>query len=139
MQKTKPAVKQGRKAAGLTETAGLPSTMVIRSFCFHQTIDIYHGTRMDQKHLHKDSDTHDPILGSPSAILPTHDARISIELEKGELKGSCTMKVMMDDLLICRFKHHNPDGIAVCVRKAAEAVELSEWAEKVLRDDAKGG
>ena len=49
------------------------------------------------------------------------------------------MKVMFDDLLICKFEHHNPDGLAACVRRAADAVELSEWAEKVLRDDAKGG
>jgi hypothetical protein len=49
------------------------------------------------------------------------------------------MKVMLDDLLICKFDHHNPDGLAACVRRAADAVELSEWAEKVLRDDAKGG
>ena len=94
---------------------------------------------MDKKHLHNDPESQTTILGSPSAILPKQDARISIEFEQGELKGSCTMKVMLDDLLICRFEHHNPDGIAVCVRKAAEAIELSEWAEKVLRDDAKGG
>ena len=94
---------------------------------------------MDKKNLKTDPNSQAPILGSPSAILPKEEARISIEIEQGELKGSCTMKVMLDELLICRFEHHNPDGIAVCVRKAADAIELSEWAEKVLRDDAKGG
>ncbi len=94
---------------------------------------------MEQKQLHSEQETNDDILGSPSAVLPKTDARISIEIEGGELKGACTMKVMLDDLLICKFEHHNPDGLAACVRRAADAVELSEWAEKVLRDDAKGG
>ena len=92
-----------------------------------------------KKNLKPDPNSQTPVLGSPSAILPKQEAKISIEIEQGELKGSCTMKVMLDELLICRFEHHNPDGIAVCVRKAADAIELSEWAEKVLRDDAKGG
>ena len=96
-------------------------------------------TAMDKKDLHTDPEPQATILGSPSALLPKQDARISIEIEQGELNGTCTMKVMLDDVLICRFEHHNPDGIAVCVRKAADAIELSEWAEKVLRDDAKGG
>ena len=94
---------------------------------------------MDKNHLQTDPESKTTILGSPSAILPKQDASISIEFERGDLKGTCTMKVMLDDLLICRFEHHNPDGIAVLVRKAADAIELSEWAEKVLRDDAKGG
>lgn len=94
---------------------------------------------MEQKHLHTEEDSQDNIMGSPSAVLPRTDTRISIEFEGGELKGACTMKVMLDDLLICKFEHHNPDGLAACVRRAADAVELSEWAERVLRDDAKGG
>ena len=94
---------------------------------------------MEQKHLPTEEDSQEKIMGSPSAVLPKTEARISIEFERGELKGACTMKVMLDDLLICKFEHHNPDGLAVCVRRAADAVELSEWAEKVLRDDAKGG
>ena len=94
---------------------------------------------MEQKHTGNEQDKKDDILGSPSAVLPKTDAIISIEMEGGELKGACTMKVMLDDVLICKFEHHNPDGLAACVRRAADAVELSEWAEKVLRDDAKGG
>lgn len=94
---------------------------------------------MDQKHLQNHDDSQDEILGSPSAVLPRRSTRISIEFEGGELKGICTMKVMLDELLICKFEHHNPDGLAACVRRAADAVELSEWAEKMLRDDAKGG
>jgi hypothetical protein len=94
---------------------------------------------MDQKHLQNNQDSQDDLLGSPSAVIPKTDVRISIEYEEGELRGACTMKVMFDDLLICKFEHHNPDGLAACVRRAADAVELSEWAEKVLRDDAKGG
>ncbi len=76
-----------------------------------------------------------------SSVLRKENTNDELEgLKKGgELKGACTMKVMLDDLLICKFEHHNPDGLAVCVRRAADAVELSEWAETVLRDDAKGG
>lgn len=94
---------------------------------------------MEQKQQHNRQDSQKDLLGSPSSVLPKTDTRISIEFEKGELGGVCTMKVMLDDLLICKFDHHNPDGLAACVRRAADAVELSEWAEKVLRDDAKGG
>ena len=94
---------------------------------------------MDQKHRQNHQDGHDDMLGSPSSVLPKIDTRISIEFEGGELGGTCTMKVMLDDLLICKFDHHNPDGLAACVRRAADAIELSEWAEKVLRDDSKGG
>lgn len=78
-------------------------------------------------------------MGSPSAVLTKHETTINIMVESGELSGSCTMNVMLDDLLICRFDHHNPDGLAVLMRKAADAVEISEWAEKALRDDSKGG
>jgi hypothetical protein len=94
---------------------------------------------MDQKQQDNRQESQDDLLGSPSSVLPKTNTRISIEFEKGELGGVCTMKVMLDDLLVCKFDHHNPDGLAACVRRAADAVELSEWAEKVLRDDAKGG
>lgn len=94
---------------------------------------------MVEKRAQNDNQNRDTVLGSPSAVLAKHETTINIEVESGELSGSCTMKVMLDDLLICRFDHHNPDGLAVCMRKAADAVELSQWAEKVLRDDAKGG
>jgi hypothetical protein len=31
------------------------------------------------------------------------------------------------------------DGLADCLQKAADAVELSEWADFVLLDEPKGG
>ena len=79
------------------------------------------------------------LWGALQRFSPRQIQESASSLRGGELKGTCTMKVMLDDLLICKFEHHNPDGLAACVRRAADAVELSEWAEKMLRDDAKGG
>ena len=64
---------------------------------------------------------------------------ISIEYDSGDIKGACIMRVVMGDEEICRFEYHSQDSLTVCMRKAADAVELSQWAEKVLRDDSKGG
>ncbi|MEJ2056790.1 MAG: hypothetical protein P8X39_02990 [Desulfofustis sp.] len=64
---------------------------------------------------------------------------ISIEFDSGDMDGACIMRVVMGDEEICRFEYHNQDSLTVCMRKAADAVELSQWAEKVLRDDSKGG
>lgn len=64
---------------------------------------------------------------------------ISIEFESGDIHGACILRVVMGEEEICRFDYHNQDSLAICMRKAADAVELSEWAEKVLRDDPKGG
>jgi hypothetical protein len=46
---------------------------------------------------------------------------------------------MFKDEIICKFEHYRPDGLSECFQKAADAIELSEWADRVLRDDAKGG
>ena len=64
---------------------------------------------------------------------------ITIEFESGDINGDCVLRMVMGDEEIGRFDHHNQDSLAVCMRRAADAVELSEWAEKVLRDDPKGG
>ncbi len=64
---------------------------------------------------------------------------ISIEYESGDINGACVMRVLMGEEEICRFEHHNQDSLTACMRRAADAVELSQWAEKVLRDDPKGG
>ncbi len=64
---------------------------------------------------------------------------ITIRYIDGDLQGTCTYQIKINDQAVCQFSHHNPDGFTECLHKAADAVELSEWAEHVLRDDAKGG
>ena len=40
---------------------------------------------------------------------------------------------------ICKFEHNRLKGLADCLQKAADAVELSEWADYVLLEEIKGG
>ena len=47
---------------------------------------------------------------------------------------------MLRNQLICRFEHDQKDGrLADFLQKAADAVELSEWADYVIMEDSKGG
>ena len=64
---------------------------------------------------------------------------ISIIFESGDPEGKSVYQLTLNDQTICKFGHHPPDGLADCLRKAADAVELSDWAKTVLRTDAKGG
>lgn len=64
---------------------------------------------------------------------------ITIRYESGDPRGDCTYEILFKDEMICKFEHHRPDGLYKCLQKAADAVELSEWADRVLMDDAKGG
>ncbi|TKB23884.1 hypothetical protein FCL47_20605 [Desulfopila sp. IMCC35006] len=54
-------------------------------------------------------------------------------------QGTCTYRVQVGKQHICKFEHNRQDGLADCLQKAADAVELSEWADLVLLDDTKGG
>lgn len=53
--------------------------------------------------------------------------------------GANTYTVMLGKQLICRFEHDKLHGLANCLQKAADAVELSDWAEYVIMEDSKGG
>jgi hypothetical protein len=64
---------------------------------------------------------------------------ISISYESGESNETCVYKIHLENSFICKFDHHNPDGLAECLHRAADAVELSDWAEAVMKTDAKGG
>jgi len=64
---------------------------------------------------------------------------ITIRYDSGDPHGDCTYQIKFKDEIICKFEHYGPDGLSECLQKAAAAVELSEWADRVLRDDAKGG
>lgn len=54
-------------------------------------------------------------------------------------QGICTYRIQIDKQHICKFEHNRSDGLAVCLQKATDAVELSEWADYVLIDEIKGG
>ena len=47
--------------------------------------------------------------------------------------------VALENQLVCRFKLEKREGLADCLQRAADAVELSEWADYVIMDDSKGG
>ena len=42
-------------------------------------------------------------------------------------------------MFVCKFDHYTPDGLAECLRKAADAVEFNDWAKDLLKTDVKGG
>jgi len=53
--------------------------------------------------------------------------------------GPSIYSVMLGSQLICKFEHEHRQGLAECLQSAADAVELSEWADYVLMEDSKGG
>ena len=64
---------------------------------------------------------------------------ITIEpTDEGNLQSD-VYTVKLGKQSICRFEHDKFDGLAICLQRAADAVELSEWAEYVLMADSKGG
>ena len=64
---------------------------------------------------------------------------INISYESGQADNTCVFKIHIEELFVCKFEHFSPDGLAECLHKAADAVELSEWADFILKNDAKGG
>lgn len=64
---------------------------------------------------------------------------IHISLERRTVADICVCKIQVRDVFVCKFDHFIPDGLAECLRKAADAVEFNEWAEDLLETDAKGG
>lgn len=64
---------------------------------------------------------------------------ISIINDGGDMQGVCVYRIQVDRHHICSFEHNRLDGLADCLQKAADAVELSEWADFVLLEEPKGG
>ncbi len=64
---------------------------------------------------------------------------INIINEGEDTQGTSIYRIQVGKQHICIFKHNRRDGLADCLHKAADAVELSEWADFVLIDDIKGG
>lgn len=48
---------------------------------------------------------------------------IAIINQGGDMSGECEYRVQINNELITTFKHSRPDGLAECLRKAADAVE----------------
>lgn len=64
---------------------------------------------------------------------------ITIRHESCDVEGNCTYLIEIDKYLVCKFEHTLSEGPAACLAKAAHAMELNQWAELELMNDAKGG
>ncbi len=64
---------------------------------------------------------------------------ITIEYENGDGQGTRNCRVKINKKMICMFEHDSSEGHAECLQKAADALALHEWVERVLMDDPKGG
>jgi len=48
---------------------------------------------------------------------------IIIQNMKGDALGVCTYQLRINQKIIAEFEHSRPDGLAACLRRAADAVE----------------
>lgn len=64
---------------------------------------------------------------------------ITIKKADEETLGPNIYTVLLRGQMICRFDHDKLDGLAACLQRATDAVELSEWADYVIMEDSKGG
>ncbi len=64
---------------------------------------------------------------------------ITIRNESSDVQGNCTYLVEINKFLICKFEHNSSEGPAECLKKAAHAMELNQWAEFEIMNDSKGG
>ena len=55
------------------------------------------------------------------------------------MRKECVYRVQIGQQLICKFDHNKLDGLAACLRQAADSVEQSEWADFVLLSEQQGG
>ena len=61
---------------------------------------------------------------------------IIIQNMKGDALGVCTYQLRINQKVIAEFEHSRPDGLAVCLRKAADAAEQDEreGLQQVIRE-----
>ena len=64
---------------------------------------------------------------------------ITIRSESSNSHGKCTYRLQIKKKLICKFEHNSFEGPAECLQKAADAMQLNEWAELEIMNDSKGG
>lgn len=56
---------------------------------------------------------------------------IAIINQGGDMSGECEYRIQINNELITTFKHSRPDGLAECLRKAADAVEKEKEEKKI--------
>ena len=64
---------------------------------------------------------------------------IKIIKDDVHIRKECVYRVQIGQQLICKFDHNKLDGLAVCLRQAADSLEQSEWADFVLLSEQQGG
>jgi len=52
---------------------------------------------------------------------------IIIQNMGGETFGVCRYQLRINQKIIAEFEHSRPDGLSVCLQKAAKAVETDKW------------
>lgn len=45
----------------------------------------------------------------------------------GNPLGVCKYQLRINEKIIAEFEHSRPDGLAVCLKKAADAAEKAKW------------
>lgn len=58
---------------------------------------------------------------------------IAIINKEGDPLGICKYRVQINNTLITEFTHNRPDGLATCLRKAADAVDSAEHENKLSK------
>lgn len=53
---------------------------------------------------------------------------IIIENMRGPDDGECEYRLRINSQVIAYFSHSRPDGLAECLRKAADAAEKAHWS-----------
>lgn len=64
---------------------------------------------------------------------------ITIRYESSDAHGNGTYRLQVNKTIICNFEHNLSDGPADCLQKAADALELNDWADFEIMNDSKGG
>jgi len=49
------------------------------------------------------------------------------------------LRIKVDQRVVCDFVQPKPYKLTECLHRAADAVEISNWVDEVLKIDAKGG
>lgn len=47
----------------------------------------------------------------------------------GDPLGECSYEIRINERVITTFKHNRVKGLAACLRRAADAVDKSEWTK----------
>ena len=64
---------------------------------------------------------------------------ITILLRNDSSDDESHLRVQVDQQVVCDFVQPKSGNLAECLRKAADAVEMSDWVDEVLKSDIRGG